>query len=80
MREVNAPGESTDGVVVPGTAAAQVWVLEISTWDKRSIRISFFHEDHAHQQAVKILMMQQHVIEVLDDAKRLAFEFEVIEG
>jgi hypothetical protein len=63
----------------PGVTDA-IWVLEVNTWDRRSLSISFHHESTAHEQAVKLLMLQEQIIEILDSAKRAGFDFKVVEG
>lgn len=65
----------------PGSPPSEtVWVLEVNTWDRRSLSITFNHENTAHEQAVKLLMLQEQVIEILDSAKRAGFDFKVVEG
>lgn len=59
--------------------AEQVWVLEISTWDRRSMRVKFHNEDAAHQNAVSFLTLQEQTVTVLDNIKRAGFDFEVVE-
>ena len=53
------------------------WVLEISTWDQRVIRVRFAREDQAHQHAEGLLKVQMAMIEAVDRARRTGMDFSV---
>lgn len=71
--------EPTNVVAGEPVVAERLWVLEISTWDRRSMRVKFRDEALAHQNAVAFLTLQEQTVGVLDGIKRAGFDFEVVE-